>query len=117
MVKTADTQLTFLLPAYNEESSIGVTVAKLKKLYPEHQILVIDDGSTDATAAKATEAGAKCISHPYNIGNGAAIKTGLRNAQSEWVLMMDADGQHAPEDIAKILAHKNEFDMVVGARA
>ena len=117
MGNTLPPEITFLLPAFNEEKSIGVTVARLKQLYPEHEILVVDDGSTDSTKSAAIASGAKCISHPYKIGNGAAIKTGLRNAQSEWVLMMDADGQHDPNDIDKILAHKNEFDMVVGARA
>jgi glycosyltransferase involved in cell wall biosynthesis len=62
------------------------------------------------------KAGANVWKHPYNIGNGAAIKTGLRYASREWVLMMDADGQHKPEDIAKLLAYKDDYDMVVGAR-
>jgi len=65
---------------------------------------------------EAMEAGASVWPHPYNIGNGAAVKTGLRNASGEWVLMMDADGQHDPGDIARLLEHKDKYDMVVGAR-
>ena len=108
--------VTVLLPAYNEEQAIGVTVRRIKELHPEFEVLVIDDGSTDNTMQVAMDAGANVWPHPYNIGNGAAIKTGLRIAQGEWVLMMDADGQHKPEDIEKLLAKRDRYDMVVGAR-
>lgn len=110
------TMVTILLPAYNEEHSIANTINKIKQLYPDFEILVIDDGSTDQTMRTAIEAGATVWPHPYNIGNGAAIKTGLRMASGEWIIMMDADGQHNPEDIARLLEHKDTFDMVVGAR-
>jgi len=64
------------------------------------------------------DAGANVWPHPYNIGNGAGyLKTGLRCAKGDWVIMMDSDGQHKPEDIAKLLEHKDSFDMVVGARS
>jgi glycosyltransferase involved in cell wall biosynthesis len=109
-------EVTVLLPAYNEEGVIGSTVEKIRALHPDFEILVVDDGSTDNTMQEAMAAGANVWPHPYNIGNGAAIKTGLRCAQGEWVLMMDADGQHQPEDIARLLEHKDQFDMVVGAR-
>lgn len=109
--------VTILLPAYNEERSIGGTVRRLKELYPDFEILVVDDGSTDNTLHVAMEAGANVWPHPYNIGNGAAIKSGLRVAQGEWVVMMDADGQHAPEDVARLLEYKDTYDMVVGARS
>ncbi len=109
-------EVTILLPAYNEEGVIGKTVARIRALHPDFEILVVDDGSTDATVQEAMTAGANVWPHPYNIGNGAAIKTGLRCARGEWVLMMDADGQHQPEDIARLLEHKDRFDMVVGAR-
>lgn len=109
-------EVTILLPAYNEEGVIGKTVARIRALHPDFEILVVDDGSTDATVQEAMAAGANVWPHPYNIGNGAAIKTGLRCARGEWVLMMDADGQHQPEDIARLLEHKDRFDMVVGAR-
>ena len=108
--------VTVLLPAYNEEQSIGQTIRKIKDLHPDFEILVVDDGSTDNTRQEALDAGANVWSHPYNIGNGAAVKTGLRYASGEWILMMDADGQHDPADIAALLEHKEKFDMVVGAR-
>lgn len=110
-------ELTILLPAFNEELSIGKTISEIKALYPECEILVVDDGSSDRTKEEAVQAGANVWKHPYNIGNGAAVKTGLRYASGEWVLMMDADGQHKPEDIAKLLKHRNDYDMVVGARS
>lgn len=109
-------KITVLLPAYNEELSIGETIRQIKALYPAFEILVVDDGSTDQTLRIAMEAGANVWPHPYNIGNGAAIKTGIRCASGDWIIMMDADGQHDPGDIAKLLEHKDRYDMVVGAR-
>jgi glycosyltransferase involved in cell wall biosynthesis len=109
--------VTILMPAYNEELSIGETIRRARELYPEYEILVVDDGSTDNTLQVAMDAGANVWPHPYNIGNGAAIKSGLRVAQGEWIVMMDADGQHAPEDIARLLEFKDTHDMVVGARS
>ena len=110
-------EVTILLPAYNEEGVIGATIQKIRALHPDFEILVVDDGSTDNTMHEAMAAGANVWPHPYNIGNGAAIKSGLRCAQGEWVVMMDADGQHQPEDIAGLLEYKDRFDMVVGARS
>ncbi len=109
-------KITVLLPAYNEELSIGDTIRKIKELHPEFEILVVDDGSTDNTVQIAMNAGANVWPHPYNIGNGAAVKTGLRCAAGDWVVMMDADGQHDPADIARLLEHKDKYDMVIGAR-
>ena len=108
--------VTILLPAYNEEEAISGTIKTIHEMYPDFEILVIDDGSTDDTLKNAMEAGANVWPHPYNIGNGAAIKTGLRMAQGDWIIMMDADGQHKAEDIARLLEYKDSFDMVVGAR-
>ncbi len=110
-------EVTILLPAFNEEQSIADTVHRIKELHPDFEVLVIDDGSTDKTMQTAMAAGANVWPHPYNIGNGAAIKSGLRVAKGDWVLMMDADGQHKPEDIAGLLEHKDRFDMIVGARS
>jgi len=114
---TKPIEVTILLPAYNEEQSIGRTIREVKQLYPDFEILVVDDGSPDNTRQEAINAGANVMRHPHNIGNGAAIKTGLRYASGEWVLMMDADGQHKPDDIANLLEYKDNFDMVVGARS
>lgn len=108
--------VTIVMPAYNEEQAIGATVARVLEIHPDFEVLVVDDGSTDATKDAAIQAGARVVSHPYNIGNGAAVKTGLREARGEWIVLMDADGQHLPEDITRLLAEKNCFDMVVGAR-
>ena len=109
-------EVTILLPAYNEAGVIGETIRAIRAQHPDFEILVVDDGSTDNTMREAMEAGANVWPHPYNMGNGAAIKSGLRCARGEWVLMMDADGQHKPEDIARLLEHKDRYDMVVGAR-
>lgn len=108
--------VTILLPAYNEALEIANTIQNLKDLYPDFEILVVDDGSTDKTREIAMSAGANVRSHPYNIGNGAVLKTGLRCAKGKYVIMMDSDGQHTPEDIGDLLAHKEQYDMIVGAR-
>jgi glycosyltransferase involved in cell wall biosynthesis len=86
-------------------------------LHPTAELVVVDDGSTDATAQVAADAGARVVRHPYSMGNGAAIKSGARAAKGEILVFMDADGQHSPEDIAPLLARLDDgFDMVVGAR-
>lgn len=108
--------VTVLLPAFNEDTVIGKTIEEIKKLHPDFEILVVDDGSKDTTMAKAMDAGANVWPHPYNMGNGASIKSGLRCARGQWVLMMDADGQHDPHEIADLLKFKDQYDMVVGAR-
>ena len=113
----SEVKVTILLPAYNEEKNIGETIRKTRELYPDFEILVVDDGSTDDTMRIAMEAGANVWPHPINLGNGAAIKTGLRCAVGDWIVMMDADGQHDPADIARLLEHKDQYDMVVAARA
>jgi glycosyltransferase involved in cell wall biosynthesis len=110
-------EVTILLPAYNEEQAIAGTIRSLQETYPDFEILVVDDGSTDNTMKEAMAAGANVWPHPYNIGNGGAIKTGLRMARGEWIVMMDADGQHNPKDIARLLEHKDAYDMVIGARS
>ena len=109
-------EVTVVLPAYNEEQSIGATITKIKELHPDFEILVVDDGSTDNTKLEAEKAGAEVYEHPYNIGNGAAVKNGLRHATSKWIIMMDADGQHNPDDISKLLEYREQYDMAVGAR-
>lgn len=106
-----------VLPARNEAVSVGATVRKIRECYPEAEIIVVDDGSTDTTAAESAAAGAHVVSHPYPMGNGAAIKTGARAAQGEIIVFMDADGQHQPEDISLLLKKIDAgYDMAVGAR-
>ena len=101
----------------NEELTIGEVVASLRSAAPWREVLVIDDGSSDATAARAEAAGARVIRHPYNKGNGASVKTGIRHATGEFVLIVDADGQHPPEDAVRIAARLGEYDLVIGARS
>jgi len=113
-------ELSVLIPAANEAEIIADVVssvrAAMEKLNRPYEILVIDDGSTDETALRAENAGARVISHPYNIGNGAAVKTGIRHAKGDILVMMDGDGQHNPEYIAPMLEKIDRYDMVVGAR-
>jgi glycosyltransferase involved in cell wall biosynthesis len=114
---TSETKVSIIIPAYNEAGIIEKIISDINALYPAYEIIVINDGSTDSTAAEAQKAGAKVFNHPYNIGNGAAIKSGIRVAAGDILVFMDGDGQHNPEDIAKLLEHLPEFDMVVGARS
>ena len=108
--------ITIVIPAYNEEKGIGNVLLNLKKLVSDYQLLVIDDGSTDNTFEIVKNSGVNVVCHKYNKGYGAALKTGLRNAKTSVVLYIDADGQHNPEDIDRIAEHIDEYDMVVGAR-
>jgi glycosyltransferase involved in cell wall biosynthesis len=111
-----DYTLTVIIPAYNEGDSVDKVVRKIRDLRPGAEIIVVDDGSKDDTTAVARAAGARVITHPYNKGNGAAVKTGLRAAHGDVVLLLDADGQHPAEDIERVLAPIGEYDLVVGAR-
>jgi glycosyltransferase involved in cell wall biosynthesis len=108
--------VSIIIPAFNEEDNIGPVVLEIKRLHPEFEIIVVDDGSGDDTAKAAHNSGATVYSHPYNIGNGAAVKTGIRNAKGDILVFLDGDGQHRPEDIGRMLDFFPEFDMVVGER-
>lgn len=110
-------KVSVILPAVNEAETIGNLVSGIKRLYPDFEVVVINDGSIDNTAEVAQKAGAHVYSHPYNIGNGAAIKSGIRVASGDILVFMDADGQHDPADIAGLLKHMPDYDMVVGARS
>lgn len=110
-------KLTIVLPAKNEAKNITAVLQSIQAQKLNAEILAINDGSTDNTAALAQQAGAKVISHPYSQGNGAAIKTGARNATGDVIVFMDGDGQHNPVDIPMFLQKMEEgYDMVVGAR-
>jgi len=100
----------------NEADAIGSVVSQLRGAASWREIIVVDDGSEDDTATRARAAGACVIRHPYNKGNGAAVKTGIRRASGEFVLIIDADGQHPPEDAQRIAARLGDFDLVIGAR-
>ena len=106
-----------IVPAFNEGLSVRQLVVDLQNVARWHEILVIDDGSSDDTGEQAAAGGARVIHHPYNKGNGAAVKTGIRQASGTFVLIVDADGQHQPGDALRLVNQLNEFELVVGARS
>jgi glycosyltransferase involved in cell wall biosynthesis len=109
--------LSIILPAKNESAALVRLLPELRKHLPDAEIIVVDDGSDDDTTAVCAAHQVKAISHPYSMGNGAAIKTGARAAQGEVLVFMDADGQHQPEDIPRLLEKLHEgYGMVIGAR-
>jgi glycosyltransferase involved in cell wall biosynthesis len=109
---------SIVIPAKNEEQGLARTLPLLRELYPEAEVIVVDDGSTDDTVRICTEVGVTVISHPYSKGNGAAVKAGARAARGDYIVFMDGDGQHDPRDIERLL-YKMEggYDLVVGARS
>lgn len=111
-------ELSIIIPVFNEAENLAKLLGKIRSLQlPGAEIIVVDDGSTDGSAEIAMSAGANVVRHPYNIGNGAAVKSGMRAAAGKFILLMDGDGQHQPEDIPKLLAEATNYHMVVGARA
>ncbi len=110
--------LSIVIPAKNEGGAIGDVVAAAVKEYPEAEIIVVDDGSTDNTADAARDAGAKVIQHPESLGNGAAVKAGARAASGDIIAFMDGDGQHSAQEFGHLLKKLDEgFDMAIGARS
>ena len=113
----APSSVSIVIPALNEAEAIGDVVSQLRSAAAWHEIIVVDDGSQDATGPRAESAGARVVRHPYNKGNGAAVKTGIRSATGEYVLIVDADGQHQPQDARRLVERLGEFDLVIGARS
>jgi glycosyltransferase involved in cell wall biosynthesis len=109
--------VSIVIPAYNEAEVIGGVVGALNAAARWHEVIVVDDGSRDRTGAAATSAGAMVVTHPYNKGNGAAVKSGIRRATGEFVLILDGDGQHRPEDAQRLVSRLGEYDLVIGARS
>jgi glycosyltransferase involved in cell wall biosynthesis len=111
-------RLSIVIPVFNEAENLERLIRQIDALQlPAAEIIVVDDGSSDGSADVAMAAGANVVRHPYNIGNGAAIKSGIRAAKGKLLLFMDGDGQHRPEDIPKLLAKSGRYHMVIGARA
>lgn len=109
--------VSVIIPVYNEADNIvGVIDRLISVVGGEAEIIVVDDGSTDGSGELIASKGVRIIRHPYNKGNGSAVKTGIRNATRDILVLMDGDGQHKPEDIPKLLEKIGEYDMVIGAR-
>lgn len=114
-----DRRVLVIVPAWNEEDSVGGTIAEIRGASIDYDVLVIDDGSTDSTAMRAREAGAQVLTLPFNLGVGGAMRTGFVYAQRRGyrrAIQVDADGQHNPEDIARVLEGLREADISIGAR-
>ncbi|MGQ9667254.1 MAG: glycosyltransferase family 2 protein [Anaerolineae bacterium] len=110
-------KVSIVMPAYNEEEAIGRVLDELFALsLGDMEVIVVDDGSHDGTGEAARHRGAKVVRHPYNRGNGAAVRSGIRAATGDVIVIMDADGQHDPADIPRLLEKMDSYDMVVGAR-
>ncbi|HXL09414.1 MAG TPA: glycosyltransferase family 2 protein [Candidatus Bathyarchaeia archaeon] len=111
-------EISIVIPVFNEAETLAEMLSRIRALHlPRSEVIVVDDGSTDHSADVAMAEGVNVIRHPYNIGNGAAIKSGIRAARGRLLVLIDGDGQHQPQDITKLLAESNNYHMVVGARA
>lgn len=110
--------ISIVLPAKNEAANLAMLLPKLRAGFPDAEVIVVDDGSSDDTRDICLEANVDVLSHPYSMGNGAAVKSGARAASGDILVFMDADGQHDPQDIHRLLARLSDgYDMVVGARS
>lgn len=110
-------KFSLIIPAKNEEKGLAVVLPLISQQYPEAEVIVVDDASSDRTLEIAQKHRCRVVRHPYSKGNGAAVKTGILSAKHEIIVCMDADGQHQPEEIGKLISTLKEgHDMVVGAR-
>jgi len=114
-------KVLIMIPAYNEEATVGEVVKSTMALFPEFDVVVIDDGSDDKTVENAKEAGANVVSLPFHCGGSVAIQTGYciaTNFGYDYVVKVDGDGQHKPEDVPRLLdpLFRNEADITVGSR-
>ena len=110
-------RISIIIPAKNESAGLSLLLPNIKERYPSAEVIVVDDGSTDDTAKVCRTHGAQLVSHPYSIGNGAAVKSGVRVAQGEILVFVDGDAQHDPADIDALLQQiEKGYDMAVGAR-
>lgn len=114
-------RLSVVIPARNEAPNLPALLAEVRAALhtaglPWHELIVVDDGSTDDTAAIAAKNGALVVRHAESLGNGAAVKRGIREARGDWILLLDGDGQHPPHELAAMLALAERHDMVVGSR-
>ena len=108
--------VSVIIPAFNEAPAIGAVVESLRGAGSWREIIVVDDGSADRTGEASRVAGARVVKHPYNKGNGASVKTGIREATGEYILILDGDGQHHAGDAVRLVSYLGEYDLVVGAR-
>lgn len=114
---SSTSSLSVILPARNEAAGLLSVIAQVRTALPDCEVIVVDDGSTDATADICAQSSVRRVAHPYGMGNGAAVKSGARAATGEILVFLDADGQHDPEDIPSLLTQlENGYDMAVGAR-
>lgn len=110
--------ISIIIPVYNEAEVLSELLDRVHALnLGQTEVIVVDDGSTDGSAETALNSGASVVRHPYNIGNGAAVKSGIRAARGQLLVLMDGDGQHKPEDIPKLLKESGEYHMIIGARS
>ncbi len=111
-------KVSIIIPAKNEALGLVVLLPQLRQQYPDAEIIVVNDGSTDNTEQVCKDAGVIVFTHPYSKGNGAAVKSGARLARGDYLVFMDGDGQHAAADVGRLLAKVDEgYDLVVGARS
>jgi glycosyltransferase involved in cell wall biosynthesis len=108
--------ISIIIPAFNEEEVIGSVVQSIHSAFPDSEIIVVNDGSTDNTAAELSKSGVIILNHDLNRGYGASLKTGARAARRDYVLFCDGDGQHSVEDVRRLMNECDGYDLVVGAR-